>query len=304
MTEATLAATTAPAASPLRPWYLVAATAAFAVMFVAILGPSGWFLNWVHVMSGTLWTGIDLVVRSQKFRIAAMIMKRTSVPLATEYATRLVHLVQGIRLEDLVGFFDFEPAESRVLLQDVLGTGLVVERNGQLFLSAQGHEALSPMTDRLDLFEVEEIATTIALDLAAFTPVEEATLNPRETRLVQELKLPDREKAATAIASARDAFDLHFQDWPTSPTSFLRILVGGERWSGRRRRRQPRGRRAQHPDRRIRSNSTSCSLSRFFGWCARGLYPLARGCRRIWRGEVARPARAAWAVQRLLAARW
>ncbi len=60
MTEATLAATTAPAASPLRPWYLVAATAAFAVMFVAILGPSGWFLNWVHVMSGTLWTGIDL----------------------------------------------------------------------------------------------------------------------------------------------------------------------------------------------------------------------------------------------------
>ena len=155
----------------------------------------------------------SFVVRSQKFRIAAMIMKRTSVPLATEYATRLVHLVQGIRLEDLLRFFDFEAAESRVLLQDVLGTGLVVERNGQLFLSAQGHEALSPMTDRLDLFEVEEIATTIALDLAAFTFVEEATLNPRETRLVQELKLPDREKAATAIASARDAFDLHFQEW-------------------------------------------------------------------------------------------
>ena len=51
-------------------------------------------------------------------------------------------------------------------------------------------------------------------------------------------------------------------------------------------------------------NSTSCSLSRIFGWSARGLYPLARGCRRIWRGEPARPARAAWAVQRLLAARW
>src|ERR1019366_5111557 len=44
------------------------------------------------------------------------------------------------------------------------------------------------------------------------------------------------------------------------------------------------------------------------------LYPLARGCRRIWRGVVlvywfrrrdaARPDRAAWAVQRLLAARW
>src|ERR1039457_5280641 len=44
---------------------------------------------------------------------------------------------------------------------------------------------------------------------------------------------------------------------------------------------------------------------------AGSLYPLARGCRRSWRGEIwfrrrdaARPARAAWAVQRLLAARW
>jgi uncharacterized membrane protein len=60
MTQATLAVVTAPAASPLRPWYLLAAGAAFAVMFIAILGPSDWFLNWVHVMSGTLWTGTDL----------------------------------------------------------------------------------------------------------------------------------------------------------------------------------------------------------------------------------------------------
>ena len=60
MTQATLAVVTAPAASPLRPWYLLSAGAAFAVMFIAILGPSDWFLNWVHVMSGTLWTGTDL----------------------------------------------------------------------------------------------------------------------------------------------------------------------------------------------------------------------------------------------------
>jgi hypothetical protein len=76
-------------------------------------------------------------VRSQKFRIAALVMKRTPIPLATEYATRLTHLVPGIRLDDMLAFFNFEPAESKVLLQDVLGTGLVEERNGQLFLSDQ-----------------------------------------------------------------------------------------------------------------------------------------------------------------------
>lgn len=42
------------------PLYIAAALLAFLAMFVAILGPSTWFLRWVHVMSGVLWTGIDL----------------------------------------------------------------------------------------------------------------------------------------------------------------------------------------------------------------------------------------------------
>ena len=46
--------------TPLRLWYLVAAAVAFVVMTVAILGSSLWFLNLVHVMAGSLWTGIDL----------------------------------------------------------------------------------------------------------------------------------------------------------------------------------------------------------------------------------------------------
>lgn len=47
-------------ASPLRPWYIAAAALAFAAMTAAILSPSLWFLDFVHVMAGSLWTGIDL----------------------------------------------------------------------------------------------------------------------------------------------------------------------------------------------------------------------------------------------------
>jgi uncharacterized membrane protein len=56
------AAVASPAAGKLglRPVYFVMAAAAFAAMFAAILGDSIWFLNWVHVMAGVLWTGIDL----------------------------------------------------------------------------------------------------------------------------------------------------------------------------------------------------------------------------------------------------
>ena len=58
MADATLAASSIP--SPLRPAYIAAAALAFALMTAAILSPSLWFLNFVHVMSGALWTGIDL----------------------------------------------------------------------------------------------------------------------------------------------------------------------------------------------------------------------------------------------------
>jgi hypothetical protein len=47
-------------ASLIRFHYLWFVAAAFAVMIAAILSGSIWFLNWVHVMCGVLWTGIDL----------------------------------------------------------------------------------------------------------------------------------------------------------------------------------------------------------------------------------------------------
>jgi hypothetical protein len=60
VTETTLTAPQPAVASPFRLPYLAAAFAAFALMIAAILGDSLWFLNFIHVMTGALWTGIDL----------------------------------------------------------------------------------------------------------------------------------------------------------------------------------------------------------------------------------------------------
>jgi len=61
MTDSVIAGvSTAAVESPLRPAYVMAGVAGLAVMMAAVLGPSLWFLNFVHVMSGALWTGIDL----------------------------------------------------------------------------------------------------------------------------------------------------------------------------------------------------------------------------------------------------
>ena len=60
MVDSVVAASAASAPFPLRLHYVVAALAAFALMAAAIVGSSLWFLNFVHVMAGALWTGIDL----------------------------------------------------------------------------------------------------------------------------------------------------------------------------------------------------------------------------------------------------
>jgi hypothetical protein len=74
MTESVLAPS-ATIASPLRPWYLVAAIAALAVLIAAILANNLWFLNFVHVMTGTLWTGIDLFMGF----VVGPVMRRVSL---------------------------------------------------------------------------------------------------------------------------------------------------------------------------------------------------------------------------------
>ncbi len=48
------------AASPLRPLYLVAAGLALVAMAAAIVWGSDWLLDFIHVLAGALWTGIDL----------------------------------------------------------------------------------------------------------------------------------------------------------------------------------------------------------------------------------------------------
>ena len=60
MADTIISAPPARVTAPLRPAYIAAAAIALAAMTLAILGSSLWFLNFVHVMSGALWTGIDL----------------------------------------------------------------------------------------------------------------------------------------------------------------------------------------------------------------------------------------------------
>jgi hypothetical protein len=142
VTETILTASSGRPAAPLRLSYVAAALAAFAVMTAAILGDSLWFLNFVHVMSGVLWTGIDLfmgfvigpVLRRVSFDtrriMVAGIIPRTLILMPT---LSTITSTAGWFLAVRLGFFDLGyPAFWWVIAALAIVTVLTVQGLGYL----------------------------------------------------------------------------------------------------------------------------------------------------------------------------
>ncbi|HET7850846.1 MAG TPA: hypothetical protein VFL51_17485 [Pseudolabrys sp.] len=115
MADTVVGGASAAVVSPLRLRYLFAAAAALAVMIAAILGPSLWFLDFVHVMTGALWTGIDLfmgfvigpvlrfVSLETRRAMIAGIIPRTLILMPT---LSIITSTAGWFLASRMGFFD------------------------------------------------------------------------------------------------------------------------------------------------------------------------------------------------------
>jgi hypothetical protein len=143
-------ASAAPVVSPLRLSYVAAAIVAFAVMTAAILGDSLWFLNFVHVMSGVLWTGIDLfmgfvigpVLRHVSFdtrrAMIAGIMPRTLILMPT---LSIITSTAGWFMAVRMGFLDLGYPEfwwviaalAIVTVLTVQGLGYLLPTNLKLY---------------------------------------------------------------------------------------------------------------------------------------------------------------------------
>jgi len=78
-------ATTVKTESFIRWRYLWLALSAVGVMIAAIVAGNFWFLNFVHVFSSLLWTGIDLFMGF----VLGPIMRRVELPVRREVMRRL-----------------------------------------------------------------------------------------------------------------------------------------------------------------------------------------------------------------------
>ena len=130
------------------------AAGAFAAMFVALLGPSLWFLTWVHIMFGILWTGIDLflgfvigpIIRRMPFEtrraMIGALIPRTMVlmpTLAIITGTAGYYLAQRTGYMDL-GYPEFYWVAAALAILAVLtvqGLGILTPINILVFLEMQ-----------------------------------------------------------------------------------------------------------------------------------------------------------------------
>ena len=150
-------------AAPLRPRYVAAAVAALALMVAAILADNLWFLNFVHVMTGALWTGIDLfmgfvigpVLRGVSFEtrrtMIAGIIPRTLVLMPT---LSTITSTAGWFLAVRLGFLDLAypqfwwvlAALAIVSVLTVQGLGILLPMNLKLYFeilkAAPDHDKL------------------------------------------------------------------------------------------------------------------------------------------------------------------
>ena len=140
--------------APLKPAYIGAAAGAVALMIAAILSPSLWLLNFVHVMTGALWTGIDLfmgfvigpVLRHVSFdtrrAMIAGIIPRTLILMPT---LSTITSTAGWFLAVRVGFIDLPfpqfwwvtAALAIVTVLTVQGLGYLLPMNFKLYFEIQ-----------------------------------------------------------------------------------------------------------------------------------------------------------------------
>jgi hypothetical protein len=154
LADTIIAAPPARVAAPLRPAYIAAAAISLAAMSAAILGSSLWFLNFFHVMSGALWTGIDLfmgfvigpVIRrvslDTRRAMIAGIIPRTLVLMPTLSA---ITSTSGWFLAQRLGFLDLAypqfwwviAALGIVSVLTVQGLGYLLPMNLKLYFEIQ-----------------------------------------------------------------------------------------------------------------------------------------------------------------------
>ena len=157
---------------------------------------------------------LHLRLPCRSFVIAYKVAEPAKFSLTNEFLLRLLRCADGMKEEQIAGFFGFSQEEMRFVIDHAEGYGYVGRQNGRVHLTHAGHELFVNNDDEPALFDVQTKREKFDFDLVAMSPIEGRYLSPFELDL-EELPLQSAEETASASARIASSFRRHFSELRT-----------------------------------------------------------------------------------------
>ena len=147
----------------------------------------------------------DFTLPCRRFLVEHKVAEVGRVSVTAEFLMRLLKITGGIGEEDAAAFFGYDRREMAFVLGEVEQNDFVERFNGRLTLTTTGHQLFGPGQDEPAIYEVEQRAVKVGLDLISLAPQERASLSSFEIRL-PELPVTDTKLVAGATEQVPTAF--------------------------------------------------------------------------------------------------
>ena len=167
----------------INPYNAVWAVGAIVIMIIAIVSEDRWFLQFVHVLSALLWTGIDLFMGF----VVGPILRRMSPPARAAFTMRLVPRMvflmttlsivggtSGWFLAEQLGYFDLDypqlwwviAAVTILVILTVQGIGILLPTNLTVYFELRKPEPDYARITRLMRFYIFLVASQGVMQVA------------------------------------------------------------------------------------------------------------------------------------------
>ncbi|KQN24031.1 hypothetical protein ASF00_17670 [Sphingomonas sp. Leaf34] len=151
----------------------------------------------------------DFTLPCRRFLVEHKVAEVGRVSVTAEFLLRLLKITGGIGEDEAAAFFGYDRREMAFVLSEVEQNDFVERFNGRLALTTTGHQLFGPGQDEPAIFEVEQRAVKVGLDLISLAPQERASLTSFEIRL-PELPVTDAKLVAGAAEQVPTAFRRYY----------------------------------------------------------------------------------------------
>lgn len=157
---------------------------------------------------------VSVGLPAQEFYVRCQVAVERQVPVMTEFAVRLLHVVERLPVDAFATYFGLDSSECRDLLNSLAQEGLIEEQDGLLNLTSYAAARFVTSDDGVPRFtKIAERKARTVFDLATFTPLPgRVTSAPYWDNTLELDWSREQANSSNTIDRATEAFHRHFAE--------------------------------------------------------------------------------------------